>query len=108
VADSVVRVKQVFDMLMIEAGEIIEKKNRAYACTVDPLRNFMLAERAGICKAEVGLLIRVQDKLARLMNYVEQGHECLGEEGYRDSLLDIINYMVLMHALIIYKSNGGD
>ena len=98
------RLLRCHDMLSVEAKQIMAEKNRAYANEEDPFRNFLMCERAGVASAEVGLLVRIQDKLSRLITFANSGSKLLGNESYRDSITDIINYLVLFHGLQIWRN----
>lgn len=75
----------------------------------DPLavfHNFLHSERLGLCTAEQGILVRMSDKIARLSNLVNPGHKLgVKTESLEDSCLDLINYSVLLAAII--KAKGG-
>lgn len=94
---------QIHDMLCREAKSIMAEKNDAYAGSDDLFRNFTAVEKLGIATTEAGILIRMADKFSRLTTFVQEGEAALGKESYRDSILDLINYLCLLHAYICNK-----
>lgn len=64
------------------------KKNEDYGANEDPFRNFRAF-------GEFGILVRLSDKLARILTYVERGQLTVKDESVTDTLLDAINYLVL-------------
>ena len=72
------------------AFELMRRKNIDYATDDDPLWNF---RRFGAD----GILIRMDDKLSRLLRFVDTGEFKVTEENLDDTILDIINYAVLLH-----------
>lgn len=83
--------------------DLMRKKNRDYAGQkndVDPFANFRLCEALGICSAETGVLVRLADKLARLITFVRDGKLSVENESAEDTCLDMINYPILLRGLI--------
>ena len=78
----------------------IQGKIEDYATGDDPLRNFRLAEAAGLATAEQGLLVRVCDKVARLIRFSQAGKLSVVDESVEDTAKDLINYCVLLIALV--------
>lgn len=85
---------------------ICKVKNHDYggASGETPWRNFESTEALGIASTESGILMRMGDKLNRLVTYVNDGKLNVPNEGAMDALLDTINYCVLLAA---YISKGG-
>ena len=48
----------------------------------------------------MGILLRVQDKLKRIESFVRNGNLSVTEESWMDSCEDVINYMVLIAAIL--------
>jgi hypothetical protein len=77
-------------------------KNNDYANpehASNPFANFDASRVFGIHPA-MGVLLRVQDKLKRIESFVRNGELCVSEESWMDSCEDVINYMVLMAAIL--------
>jgi hypothetical protein len=72
------------------ARELMEKKNVDYATSADPFKNF---RRHGLR----GMVVRMDDKLARMTNYIDNGGFAVEDESVEDLVLDLINYAVLAY-----------
>jgi len=84
----------------------MEKKNHDYAGEGGdtPFANFTRSEAMGICSTEQGFLVRVCDKLSRLSTFTSAGTLKVTNEGYRDAIVDIINYCVLFDGYVTSKN----
>lgn len=71
--------------------ELIKRKNADYAASNDPYKNFRASEAMGI-KLEMGVLIRMADKMARIGNALQSGSVAVQDESVEDTLLDLMNY----------------
>ena len=91
-----------------EAYTLCASKNHDYAGADGgaPFRNFEAVEALGIASTEAGFLVRMTDKLNRLVTFVNDGKLVLENEGAMDSLLDLINYSVLLAAYMQHRSHG--
>ncbi len=78
-----------------ESYEIIKKKNSDYSKEKDPFLNFRFAEFLGT-KPELGILLRMGDKLIRIANIINKGEARVKDESVEDSLNDIANYAMLL------------
>ena len=72
---------------------LMGKKNRDYGADTDPFRNF---RRFG----EHGILVRMDDKLARLLTFTERGDFEVVSETVEDTVVVLINYAVLFLAYL--------
>jgi hypothetical protein len=90
------------------ARELMKKKNADYAGRngVEPFANFTRVESMGICPTEVGFLVRVTDKMSRLSSFMESGKLEVANESFEDTIVDVINYMVLLHSYLKDKKHG--
>jgi hypothetical protein len=77
--------------LCADALTLMRRKNADYATADDPFRNFRMF-------GALGFLVRMGDKLARLRTFVETGK--LENESVYDSIIDLINYPVLLAGYI--------
>lgn len=84
--------------------ELLKAKNADYS-KAHPLGNFMVAEALQACSAENGIIVRMSDKLSRLVSILEKGAE-VKSESVTDTIVDIINYAVLLQAVITFKGEG--
>ena len=81
------------ESLSTEARELMVKKNTDYGANADPYRNFRTF-------GELGILVRLSDKISRLQSFLENGGFAVKEEGLHDTVLDIINYAVLFEGFV--------
>lgn len=82
------------------------KKNHDYCGTNandNPFANLQLVEKMGICSTEVGLLCRISDKLSRINSFLQQGVLLVEDEAISDTVLDLVNYSILLAAVISDK-----
>lgn len=77
-------------------------KNQDYTAGGGPFSNFRHAEALGVA-AELGLLIRVMDKLMRMHTFIRNGTLTVKGESVEDAILDVINYMVLLAGMVEEK-----
>lgn len=65
-----------------------------------PFSNFEMATKMGLpISREKGLMLRVMDKIARLVTFLES-RELKVKESTEDACIDIINYMVLLNGML--------
>lgn len=83
-----------------KAKNLMDKKNRDYAGNdgLEPFANFTRVESMGICSTEKGMLVRMTDKMSRLSSFFESGQLHVKDESFEDTIVDIINYSVLIYA----------
>lgn len=101
-----------------KSRNLMRKKNADYAGKhgVEPFANFTRVEAMGICKTEAGMLVRMTDKMSRLSSFLEAGKFEVKDESLEDTILDMINYSVLLYSYIsdkkksqeILNSSGGN
>jgi len=65
-----------------EACELFIRKNRDYG---DSFANF----------GTIGVIVRMSDKIARLVNLTDKGVSYVNTESMRDTLLDLHNYAAM-------------
>jgi hypothetical protein len=100
--------QQLFEMhiqMCDEALNLMRRKNADYAGSggENPFANFTRSEAMGLCSTEVGFLVRMTDKMSRLSSYVESGKLLVEDESVNDTLIDLINYSVLLAGYIKSK-----
>ena len=93
--------KQRFDEIVKEMMDLHDRKNRDYAGT-DYLSNFLMCERMGI-PAWKGSLIRLSDKLSRLMNIAKTDEISVSDETVVDTLTDLAVYAIITR--ILYENS---
>lgn len=94
--------------LCYAARELMKKKNADYAGRngKEPFANFTRVEAMGICPTEVGFMVRITDKMSRLSSFLESGKLEVANESFEDTIVDVINYMVLLHSYLKDKKHG--
>jgi hypothetical protein len=82
------------------ARNLMRLKNHDYAgkSAKNPWMNFERSEIMGVCKTEQAFMVRIIDKVSRLVTFIDAGDLAVKEESVTDSIVDIINYMVLFAA----------
>lgn len=84
-----------------QARELMAQKNADYTGGrgVDAFRNFNLCAATGACSVAQGVFARMCDKVARLGGMVG-GHDPLVAESFEDTILDLLNYAVILHGVV--------
>jgi hypothetical protein len=82
----------------------MKQKSADYATGSDPFANFNRGEILGFATAEEGLMLRVVDKISRISTFLHRGELKVENESVADSVMDVINYMVLLHGMLEDKS----
>lgn len=83
---------------------LMKQKSEDYATGDDPFANFRRGEILGFATSEEGLMLRVVDKISRISTFLRKGHLTVENESVTDSIMDIINYMVLLQGMLEDKS----
>jgi hypothetical protein len=83
----------------------MDLKNRDYAGRdgMEPFANFTRVESMGICSTEQGFMVRLTDKMSRLSSIIESGKNHVKDESFEDTMVDVINYIVLLSAYRLDK-----
>ena len=91
-----------------KALAICKKKNNDYTSAAgggsDPFANFSRVEAMGIMTTEQGFLVRMTDKMSRLSTYAALGRLEVNDETVEDTLLDLINYAILLAAYMRHQN----
>ena len=83
--------------------EIVEAKNQDYADGEDPFQNFRMVEDAGFVTVEEGIVVRLSDKMQRIMNLVQADEAAVNDESLTDTLSDARNYLNILQVYIENK-----
>jgi hypothetical protein len=88
------------EVLCKQARDLMDMKNRDYAGNggKQPFANFTRVEAMGICSTEQGFMVRLTDKMSRLSSIIESGKTNVKDESFEDTMIDVINYIVLLSA----------
>ena len=87
-------------ILTEQAKQLMSRKNNDYTAGGSPFSNFEMANMFGV-DPKLGLLLRVMDKIKRIETFIRQGKLDVVNESRTDSVIDIINYMVLLEGMFI-------
>lgn len=98
------RLFELHQELVTEAFQILKQKNADYSKDL-PLGNFYLSEALQVCTAENGIINRIGDKLSRLVSITAKGNQ-VKNEAVRDTVIDVINYIVLFYGVHLEKEAG--
>ena len=93
------------DKLCAECRVVVEKKNFDYAGASGqtPFSNFQASEQLGLCSTETGIVMRMLDKLKRLVTFCNAGQLKVENEGAADACKDIVNYAIILAAYVEEK-----
>lgn len=92
---------QLHDNVCFKARKLMEKKNHDYSGgddAGDPFLNFTRVERLGITDTKRGFMVRLTDKLSRLITFIDTGTYAVPDEKIEDTVMDMINYTLLFYA----------
>ncbi len=84
-----------------DAMKIVLAKNKDYANSNDPFKNFKLSSLVGVTP-EKAILVRISDKMARVVNLLEKEAD-VKDETIEDTILDMINYLAILRAYLVNK-----
>tara|TARA_R110001592_G_scaffold282500_1_gene550248 strand:+ start:740 stop:1132 length:393 start_codon:yes stop_codon:yes gene_type:complete len=98
------------EQLCNEGRDLMNLKNRDYAGNhgTEPFANFTRCEAMGICDTEQGFMVRITDKMSRLSSFLDSGKMHVEDESFKDTVIDVINYMVLLAAYTKEKDDKQD
>lgn len=95
-----------YDAIIKKAKSLCDNKNIDYAQAEEPFSNFEMVEAIKICKTSTGILVRISDKIARIANLLERdGEAAIQDEKVEDTMLDLINYSVILMSYYMYEQN---
>ena len=87
------------------AKRLADRKNKDYCgghVQADPLFNMTMSERWGVVdSAERGIMVRLVDKIARLISLLDRD-PTVSDETFDDTIIDAINYLIYLG----YKRRG--
>jgi hypothetical protein len=87
---------------------ITRAKNQDYTGVGDdPFANFTRVEMMGVTDAPRGFLVRMLDKVSRLVSFTQKGTFAVKDESFEDTCLDLANYAILLAAYVKSKKDSG-
>lgn len=97
-------IKHVIELQELEL-DITAAKNADYSWDTLAFKNFDMVERLGICSAETGILVRMTDKMSRIINLIENnGDNKVKDEKINDTLTDLVNYARILNIYLLTKN----
>jgi hypothetical protein len=90
--------KERFHEIVKEMVELHDRKNRDYAGE-EYLSNFMMCEKYVGVPAWIGCIIRLSDKVTRIMNLAKSDEVSVGNETITDTLMDLAIYAIITRIL---------
>lgn len=87
-------------LLCDHSRDLMRRKSNDYAGEdgENTFRNFEICSRLGVTTTEQGILVRLTDKVSRLASFSTQKTMLVDDERYEDTILDLINYAVVLAA----------
>lgn len=96
------RYLELHELMCDRARSLSERKGHDYSGEEDTLANLKRTEALGITSAPEGVLVRLGDKLSRLVELLQADPE-VSDESRLDTVLDTINYANLLAALMVER-----
>ena len=90
--------KERFHEIVKEMVELHDRKNHDYAGG-DYLSNFLMCEKHMGIPGWKGSIIRLSDKMARIMNVARDDETSVGVETVTDTLMDLAVYAIITRIL---------
>jgi hypothetical protein len=87
-------------LLFAYASELLRRKSHDYSATADIFTNLRACETFGIMSAELGVWVRLSDKVARLGSLLKERYN---PAAVLDTVVDLINYASYVYLLLIEK-----
>jgi hypothetical protein len=85
--------------LSLRKGADYASADRASEDPLQRFKNFRMCEHVGLCSTEAGIVVRMLDKVTRVGQLLSPGKIAqVKDESVEDTLLDVINYSVLLLA----------
>ncbi len=82
---------------------LIKNKNSDYAGIDNPFKNFNACNAVNV-SAEVGILVRMMDKICRAGNLINK-EAAVKDEKIEDTLIDLANYSYILLSILEDKKN---
>lgn len=90
----------IHETLCTTSRNILAQKVQNYSGDGDVFTNFSRVEHLKICKTSTGILARMADKFGRLITHTNTDGGLVGDESFKDSILDLINYLVFLYCSV--------
>jgi len=90
--------KERFHEIVKEMVDLHDKKNQDYAGD-EYLPNFLMCEKHMGIPGWKGCIVRLSDKMSRLMNIAKNDEISVGDETITDTLMDLAVYAIITRIL---------
>ena len=100
---------KIHEELSAISRKLMEAKNHDYSGgsnSGDCFLNFTRVEKLGITDTKTGFLVRMTDKMSRLITYVQGGRLQVKDEALKDTIIDLINYSILLYAYVVQEKGN--
>ena len=88
---------ETHESLCLYARELLQEKVQNYSGDGDVFTNFRRVENLKICSTTTGILARMADKFGRLITHINTDGGLVGDESFKDSVIDLINYLIFLY-----------
>ena len=102
------RLLEIHKDLTTEASRLMGAKNHDYSGghdSTDAFLNFTRVEKLGITDTKTGFMVRMTDKVSRLITFIQSGQFKIKDEALKDTILDLINYSILLYAYTLTEKD---
>lgn len=90
-------------------GQIIQDKGADYSGgDEDPFSNFRVTEKLGLAPAEIGVLVRLVDKIQRIRSFLKNGELKVKGESAIDAARDICGYSLILIGLLNERKDNEE
>ena len=79
---------------------LLQEKVQNYSGDGDVFTNFKRVEHLKICETSTGILARMADKFGRLITHTHSKGGLVGDESFKDSIVDLINYLIFLYCCV--------
>lgn len=96
---------KINEQLCTAARGLMVVKNADYAGKggESPFENFEIGGKIGIGEPIRGIMFRWSDKIKRMINFINEGSYQVKDESFLDTVLDMINYTVIIYAYLLQE-----
>ena len=93
--------QDIFNMMISEEKDLLDRKGREYAADADALANFRSKLDIGVSPLQVAMIF-LDKHMSSIKSYVRVGHE-ISDESIEGRIHDARNYLALIYMLISEK-----
>lgn len=94
---------ETHETLCDHARNLLKEKVQNYSGDGDVFTNFKRVEHLKICETSTGILARMADKFGRLITHTHSKGGLVGDESFKDSIIDLINYLIFLYCCVNHE-----